>query len=115
MQGRITGVLSARLGETCCDRGGGAGTRMFEDRRDKALKTGEGFEAAGDLQDTARRLSPNSRSSDREGVPRLPAQNDLERLTRWIVADYVRYQEKVQQSATDLEAKQRRGSGTGFG
>lgn len=91
-----------------------AGTRMFEDRRDKALKTMAKKEMK--LQEITELLREEIepkleklRTEKRAFLDFQQTQNDLERLTRVVVAhDYVKYQERLAQSETDLEKKRQR-------
>lgn len=114
MQGRITKVLNMKAVEILAMIEEAAGTRMFEDRRDKALKTMGKKEMK--LQEISELLSDEIepkleklRTEKRAFLDFQQTQNDLERLTRVVVAhDYVKYQEKLAQSATDLENKQQR-------
>ena len=114
MQGRITKVLNMKAVEILAMIEEAAGTRMFEDRRDKALKTMAKKDMK--LQEISELLSEEIepkleklRTEKRAFLDFQQTQNDLERLTRVVVAhDYVKYQEKLQQSATDLEDKKTR-------
>ncbi|TLD08221.1 uncharacterized protein PgNI_07503 [Pyricularia grisea] len=114
MQGRITKVLNMKAVEILAMIEEAAGTRMFEDRRDKALKTMAKKEMK--LQEIKALLSEEIepkleklRTEKRAFLDFQQTQNDLERLTRVVVAhDYVRCLEKLQQSAAGLEAKKQR-------
>lgn len=114
MQGRITKVLNMKAVEILAMIEEAAGTRMFEDRRDKALKTMAKKEMK--LQEIGSLLSDEIepkleklRTEKRAFLDFQQTQNDLERLTRVVVAhDYVRYQERLAQSATDLDTKKQR-------
>ncbi|KAF7553078.1 hypothetical protein G7046_g7202 [Stylonectria norvegica] len=114
MQGRITKVLNMKAVEILAMIEEAAGTRMFEDRRDKALKTMAKKELKlGELRELLKdEIEPKLeklRTEKRAFLDFQQTQNDLERLTRVVVAyDYVRCQEKLKQSAADLEAKKRR-------
>ncbi|CAK7568541.1 MAG: Structural maintenance of chromosomes protein 2 [Sporothrix epigloea] len=114
MQGRITKVLNMKAVEILAMIEEAAGTRMFEDRRDKALKTMAKKEMKLQeitelLRDEIEPKLEKLRTEKRAFLDFQQTQNDLERLTRLVVAhDYVRYQEKLQQSATDLEVKKQR-------
>ncbi|KAH8912766.1 SMC2-like protein [Coniochaeta sp. PMI_546] len=114
MQGRITKVLNMKAVEILAMIEEAAGTRMFEDRRDKALKTmAKKDMKLREIQDLLREeIEPaleKLRTDKRAFLDYQQMQNDLERLTRVVVAhDYVRAQEKLQQSAADLEAKKQR-------
>lgn len=91
-----------------------AGTRMFEDRRDKALKTMAKKELKlGELRELLKdEIEPKLeklRTEKRAFLDFQQTQNDLERLTRVVVAyDYIRCQERLRQSAQDLEGKKQR-------
>jgi structural maintenance of chromosome 2 len=114
MQGRITKVLNMKAVEILAMIEEAAGTRMFEDRRDKALKTMAKKEMKITeinelLRDEIEPKLEKLRMEKRAFLDFQQTQNDLERLTRVVVAhDFVRCQEKVQQSAADLEAKKQR-------
>jgi structural maintenance of chromosome 2 len=114
MQGRITKVLNMKPVEILAMIEEAAGTRMFEDRRDKALKTiGKKDTKLQEITELLRdEIEPKLeklRTEKRAFLDFQQTQNDLERLTRVVVAhDYVRCQEKLQQSGADLEAKKQR-------
>lgn len=117
MQGRITKVLNMKAVEILAMIEEAAGTRMFEDRRDKALKTMSKKEVKLQelrelLKDEIEPKLEKLRTEKRAFLDYQQTQNDLERLTRLVVAyDYLRGQEKLKQSAADLEAKKQRHSG----
>ncbi|KAK4039045.1 SMC2-like protein [Parachaetomium inaequale] len=114
MQGRITKVLNMKAVEILAMIEEAAGTRMFEDRRDKAIKTmGKKEMKLQEITELLRdEIEPKLeklRTEKRAFLDFQQTQNDLERLTRVVVAhDYVRCQEKLKQSASDLEAKRQR-------
>ncbi|KAL2153227.1 hypothetical protein VTH82DRAFT_4382 [Thermothelomyces myriococcoides] len=114
MQGRITKVLNMKPVEILAMIEEAAGTRMFEERRDKALKTMAKKdmklqEITELLRDEIEPKLEKLRTEKRAFLDFQQTQNDLERLTRLVVAhDYVRCQEKLKQSASDLEAKRKR-------
>lgn len=114
MQGRITKVLNMKAVEILAMIEEAAGTRMFEDRRDKALKTMAKKEMKLQeitelLRDEIEPKLEKLRTEKRAFLDFQQTQNDLERLTRVVVAhDYVRFQKNLEQSATDLENKQQR-------
>lgn len=114
MQGRITKVLNMKAVEILAMIEEAAGTRMFEDRRDKAFKTMAKKdmklqEISELLRDEIEPKLEKLRTEKRAFLDFQQTQNDLERLTRVVVAhDYVRCQEKLEQSASDLEAKKQR-------
>jgi structural maintenance of chromosome 2 len=114
MQGRITKVLNMKPVEILAMIEEAAGTRMFEDRRDKAFKTMAKKEMKVQeitelLKDEIEPKLEKLRTEKRAFLDFQQTQNDLERLTRVVVAhDYVRNQERMKQSATDLEQKKKR-------
>ena len=91
-----------------------AGTRMFEDRRDKAFKTMAKKEMKVQeltelLKEEIEPKLDKLRTEKRAFLDFQQTQSDLERLTRLVVAhDYIRNKEKLKQSACDLEAKRQR-------
>ncbi len=114
MQGRITKVLNMKAVEILAMIEEAAGTRMFEDRRDKAFKTMAKKEMKVQeitelLRDEIDPKLEKLRSEKRAFLDFQQTQSDLERLTRLVVAhDYTRNQEKLKQSAGDLKAKKER-------
>ncbi|KAI1436068.1 RecF/RecN/SMC N terminal domain-containing protein, partial [Xylaria sp. CBS 124048] len=114
MQGKITKVLNMKSVEILAMIEEAAGTRMFEDRRDKALKTmGKKEMKLQEITELLREeIEPKLeklRTEKRAFLDFQQTQNDLERLTRVVVAhDYIRYQERLEQSETDLERKRQR-------
>ena len=114
MQGRITKVLNMKPVEILAMIEEAAGTRMFEDRRDKAFKTMAKKETKVQeitelLRDEIDPKLDKLRQEKRAFLDFQQTQSDLERLTRLVVAhDYIRYKEKLRQSADDLEAKKQR-------
>ncbi|KIN08280.1 hypothetical protein OIDMADRAFT_187592 [Oidiodendron maius Zn] len=114
MQGRITKVLNMKPVEILAMIEEAAGTRMFEDRRDKAFKTMAKKEMKVQeitelLNDEIEPKLEKLRTEKRAFLDFQQTQNDLERLTRVVVAhDYVKNQEKLKQSANDLELKKQR-------
>jgi structural maintenance of chromosome 2 len=114
MQGRITKVLNMKPAEILAMIEEAAGTRMFEDRRDKAFKTMAKKEMKVQeitelLRDEVEPKLDKLRGEKRAFLDFQQTQNDLERLTRLVVAhDYLRNKEKLRQSASDLEAKKKR-------
>ncbi|KAI9678443.1 MAG: Structural maintenance of chromosomes protein 2 [Trizodia sp. TS-e1964] len=115
MQGRITKVLNMKAVEILSMIEEAAGTRMFEDRRDKALKTMakkemKVQEITGLLHEEIEPKLDKLRMEKRAFLDFQQTQNDLERLTRLVVAhDYLKTKEKVKQSLRDLELKTNRG------
>jgi len=114
MQGRITKVLNMKAVEILAMIEEAAGTRMFEDRRDKAFKTMAKKEMKVQeitelLKDEIEPKLEKLRTEKRAFLDFQQTQNDLERLTRVVVAhDYVKNQDKLEQSAGDLELKKQR-------
>ena len=96
MQGRITKVLNMKPVEILAMIEEAAGTRMFEDRRDKAFKTMakkemKVQEITGLLKEEIEPKLDKLRTEKRAFLDFQQAQNDLERLTRQVVAQhYVR-------------------------
>ena len=114
MQGRITKVLNMKAVEILAMIEEAAGTRMFEDRRDKAFKTMAKKEMKVQeitelLKDEIEPKLEKLRTEKRAFLDFQQTQNDLERLTRLVVAhDYVKNKEKLKQSVVDLELKRKR-------
>lgn len=114
MQGKITKVLNMKSVEILAMIEEAAGTRMFEDRRDKALKTMAKKEMKLEeikalLGEEIEPKLEKLRTEKRAFLDFQQTQNDLERLTRLVVAhDFVKYQEKLEQSAADLDGKKQR-------
>ncbi|MCJ1225784.1 Structural maintenance of chromosomes protein 2 [Toensbergia leucococca] len=114
MQGRITKVLNMKAVEILAMIEEAAGTRMFEDRRDKAFKTMAKKEMKVQeitelLKDEIEPKLEKLRTEKRAFLDFQQTQSDLERLTRLVVAhDYLKNKEKLKQSARDLELKRGR-------
>ncbi|KAK4691310.1 structural maintenance of chromosome 2, partial [Lecanoromycetidae sp. Uapishka_2] len=114
MQGRITKVLNMKPVEILAMIEEAAGTRMFEDRRDKAFKTMakkemKVQEITGLLKEEIEPKLDKLRTEKRAFLEFQQTQSDLERLTKLVVAhDYLKNKEKLKQSANDLEAKKQR-------
>ena len=114
MQGRITKVLNMKSVEILAMIEEAAGTRMFEDRRDKAFKTMAKKELKVQeitelLREEIEPKLDKLRTEKRAFLDFQQTQSDLERLTRLVVAhDYLKNKEKLKQSANDLEAKKQR-------
>jgi len=91
-----------------------AGTRMFEDRRDKAFKTmAKKDKKVEEIDELLKEeIDPKLdklRSEKRTFLDFQQAQSDLERFTKLVVAhDYVKNDQRVQQSAADLQEKKAR-------
>lgn len=116
MQGRITKVLNMKPVEILSMIEEAAGTRMFEDRRDKAFKTMakkemKVQEITALLQEEIDPKLEKLRQEKRAFLDFQQAQSDLERMTKLVVAyDYLRNKEKTKQTSEDLESKQNRAS-----
>ncbi|EMC93354.1 hypothetical protein BAUCODRAFT_26658 [Baudoinia panamericana UAMH 10762] len=114
MQGRITKVLNMKSTEILGMVEEAAGTRMFEDRREKALRTmakkqAKVEELEGLLKEEIEPKLDKLRNEKRAFLEFQSTQSDLERLTRLVVAyDYVKSKQKLQQSVQDLAAKRGR-------
>lgn len=114
MQGRITKVLNMKAVEILAMIEEAAGTRMFEDRKEKAHKTMAKKEMkVQEITDLLREeIEPKLeklRTEKRAFLDFQQTQSDLERLTRLVVAhDYLRNKEKLKNSANDLETKKQR-------
>lgn len=121
MQGKITKVLNMKAVEILSMIEEAAGTRMFEDRRDKAIKTMAKKEMKVQeltelLRDEVEPKLDKLRGEKRAFLDFQQTQSDLERLTRLVVAhDYVRCKERLRQSANDLDAKKSRMKSIGEG
>lgn len=114
MQGRITKVLNMKPVEILSMIEEAAGTRMFEDRKEKAHKTMAKKEMKVQeitelLREEIEPKLDKLRTEKRAFLDFQQTQSDLERLTRLVVAhDYVRNKEKLKHSANELEAKKQR-------
>ena len=119
MQGRITKVLNMKPVEILAMIEEAAGTRMFEDRRDKAFKTMAKKEMKVQeitelLKDEIEPKLEKLRTEKRAFLDFQKTQSDLERLTRLVVAhDYLKNKEKLKQSANELESKKRKATDLG--
>lgn len=114
MQGRITKVLNMKKEEILGMVEEAAGTRMFEDRRDKAFRTMAKKEMKVQeimelLKDEIEPKLEKLRQEKRAFLDFQQTQNDLERLTRLVVAyDYLKSKEKLKTSEKDLHDKTER-------
>ncbi|KAB8349829.1 hypothetical protein FH972_023842 [Carpinus fangiana] len=114
MQGRITKVLNMKPQEILAMIEEAAGTRMFEDRRDKAFKTMakkemKVQEIASLLKEEIDPKLEKLRQEKRAFLDFQQTQNDLERMTKLVVAfDYIKHKERSRQTTEDLEAKKQR-------
>lgn len=114
MQGRITKVLNMKAVEILAMIEEAAGTRMYEDRRDKALKSMakkelKVQELSEILRDEIDPKLDKLRQEKRAFLDFQQTQSDLERLTKLVVAhDYVRGKEKLQRAAVELQQQKDR-------
>lgn len=114
MQGRITKVLNMKPQEILAMIEEAAGTRMFEDRRDKAFKTMakkemKVQEITALLQEEIDPKLEKLRQEKRAFLDFQQAQSELERMTKLVVAyDYIKSQEKTRQADEELQAKKQR-------
>ena len=117
MQGRITKVLNMKKEEILGMVEEAAGTRMFEDRREKAFRTMAKKEMKVQeimslLNDEIEPKLEKLRQEKRAFLDFQQTQSDLERLTRLVVAyDYLRNKEKLKLSERDLQEKIQRRDG----
>lgn len=111
MQGRITKVLNMKSVEILAMIEEAAGTRMFEDRKEKANKTMakkemKVLEIEGLLREEIEPKLEKLRGEKRAWLDYQKTQGDLERLTRVVVAaDYVRAGEKLRVAGQELGSK----------
>jgi structural maintenance of chromosome 2 len=111
MQGRITKVLNMKAVEILSMIEEAAGTRMFEDRREKAIKTmGKKELKLREIEELLKEeIEPKLeklRSEKRAFLDFQQTQNDLERLTRLVVAhDYVRGGERLRVAGEECDNK----------
>jgi structural maintenance of chromosome 2 len=111
MQGRITKVLNMKSVEILAMIEEAAGTRMFEDRKEKANKTMakkemKVLEIEGLLKEEIEPKLEKLRGEKRAWLDYQKTQGELERLTRVVVAaDYVRAGEKLKTARQELDAK----------
>lgn len=114
MQGRITKVLNMKAVEILSMIEEAAGTRMFEDRREKAGKTmGKKDlklrEMEGLLKEEIEPKLEKLRAEKRAFLDFQQTQNDLERLTRLVVAhDYIRGNERLRVAGEECENKRQK-------
>lgn len=114
MQGKITKVLNMKKEEILGMVEEAAGTRMFEDRRDKAFRTMAKKEMKVQeimslLTDEIEPKLEKLRQEKRAFLDFQQTQNDLERLTRLVVAyDYLKNKERLRSSEKDLQEKKQR-------
>ncbi|KAG0239526.1 Structural maintenance of chromosomes protein 2 [Actinomortierella wolfii] len=111
MQGKITKVLNMKPPEILAMIEEAAGTRMFEERKEKALKT---------IAKKEKKVEEISQLLAEEIVPKLDklraekrayleyqkTQTELERLSRIVVSyDYARYEDRFKRVKADHESK----------
>ncbi|RDW90794.1 condensin subunit SMC2 [Aspergillus mulundensis] len=114
MQGRITKVLNMKAVEILSMIEEAAGTRMFEDRREKAAKTMAKkdlklHEIEGLLKEEIEPKLEKLRAEKRAFLDFQQTQNDLERLTRLVVAhDYLRSGDRLRASGEECEKKKQK-------
>ncbi|OAG44017.1 hypothetical protein AYO21_01869 [Fonsecaea monophora] len=111
MQGRITKVLNMKAAEILAMIEEAAGTRMFEDRKEKAVKTMakkemKVVEIEGLLREEIEPKLDKLRGEKRAWLDYQKTQSELERLTRVVVAaDYVRSGERMKSATQEHEVK----------
>lgn len=109
MQGKITKVLNMKPSEILSLVEEAAGTKTFEDRKDKALKTMAKKEAKlteirSLLQEEIEPKLERFRSEKRTFLEFQKVQTDLEKLSRVIAShNYIRYSERFHQCSTERE------------
>lgn len=117
MQGRVTKVLNMKPAEILAMIEEAAGTRMFEDRKEKAAKTmakkeTKVVEIEGLLKEEIEPKLDKLRGEKRAWLDYQKTQGELERLTRVVVAaDYVRAGEKMRAATEEHESKRARVQG----
>ena len=111
MQGRITKVLNMKAVEILAMIEEAAGTRMFEDRKEKANKTmakkeTKVLEIEQLLREEIEPKLEKLRGEKRAWLDYQKTQGELERFTRVVVAaDYVKAGEKMKVAAEEFENK----------
>lgn len=114
MQGRITKVLNMKAVEILSMIEEAAGTRMFEDRKEKAGKTMAKKELKlreieGLLKEEIEPKLEKLRGEKRAFLDFQQTQSDLERLTRLVVAhDYLKSGERLRMAGDEFENKKRK-------
>lgn len=114
MQGRVTKVLNMKPAEILAMIEEAAGTRMFEDRKEKAQKTMAKKETKVQeieslLKEEIEPKLEKLRGEKRAWLDYQKTQGDVERLTRVVVAaDYVRAGEKMKNANAEHESKRSR-------
>lgn len=111
MQGRITKVLNMKPVEILAMLEEAAGTRMFEERKEKAFKTmAKKDQKVQEINNLlAEEIEPKLeklRTEKRAFLEYQQIQSDLERVEKLVVAyDYLKLKEKLNRSVADLDAK----------
>ncbi|RHZ52104.1 hypothetical protein Glove_465g30 [Diversispora epigaea] len=111
MQGRITKVLNMKPPEILAMIEEAAGTRMFEERKEKALKTIAKKEKKVEeiTQLLNEEIGPKLdklRTEKRSYLEFQKTESDIERLSRLVIAyEYMKYQDKLNRSETEFESK----------
>lgn len=111
MQGRITKVLNMKSTEILALIEEAAGTRMFEERREKAIKTMAKKEKKVEeilqlLQEEIEPKLETLRTEKRMFLEFQQVQSDLERTEKMVCAyDHVRYSQKLEEQTARLENK----------
>lgn len=114
MQGRITKVLNMKPVEILSMIEEAAGTRMFEDRKEKAGKTMakkemKVREIEGLLKEEIEPKLEKLRGEKRAFLDFQQTQSDLERLTRLVVAhDYLKNGERLRVAGEEFDNKKRK-------
>lgn len=111
MQGRITKVLNMKPAEILSLIEEAAGTRMFEDRREKAIKTMAKKEKKVDeinglLTEEVEPKLDKLRTEKRQFVEYQQVQTELERATKLVVShDFVSVTDKLDQQQQKLDSQ----------
>lgn len=111
MQGRITKVLNMKSTETLALIEEAAGTRMFEERREKAIKTMSKKEKKVEeilelLQEEIEPKLENLRNEKRTFLDYQQTQSNLERMEKLVCAhDYIKFSANVESFEQQLNAK----------
>lgn len=114
MQGRITKVLNMKPVEILSMIEEAAGTRMFEERKEKAAKTMAKKEMKvkeldGLLKEEIEPKLEKLRGEKRAFLDFQQTQNDLERLTRLVVAhDYIKGKERLNLTGDDFQRRKQK-------
>ncbi|CAG8468833.1 11655_t:CDS:10 [Ambispora gerdemannii] len=111
MQGKITKVLNMKPPEILAMIEEAAGTRMFEERKEKALKTIAKKEKKVEeittlLNEKIGPMLEKLRTEKRSYLEFVKTKSEIERLSRLVIAyEYHRYEDKLHRSGADFEAK----------